>query len=124
MAVPIHDIDTSPFPKKSVTPLWTVSKDAERCDAFLIDRGSKGSEVRLMMDFQWTFPARFSERDKAISFGQKLQQRLLRPWILAVVTQDGRNVGWRTGGVRTDGDQLARAFAKRYRSCAEFRLVR
>jgi hypothetical protein len=54
-----------------------VIKDADRFVAFLIDRGSKGLEVRLMGDFQWMFPARFSERDNAISFGEKLHQRLL-----------------------------------------------
>lgn len=66
---------------KIVTPLWTLTKDAQRIDAELVDQGAAGFELRLLRDHEWFSGRRFSNRAQAVAHSVERRRELLsRGW--------------------------------------------
>jgi hypothetical protein len=64
-----------------VTLLWTVTKDAQRIDAELLDRGTAGWELRMSKNHVWMSGRRFSDRANAIAHGEAVRRDLeQREW--------------------------------------------
>ena len=74
-------IDLPPAMPKVVTPIWTVTKDAQRIDAELIEQGAAGWELRLMRNREWVSGRRFKHRLQAVAHAVETRRELLsRGW--------------------------------------------
>ena len=74
-------VDLPPAPPKLVTPLWTVTKDAQRLDAELVEQGVAGLELRLLRDHEWLSGRRFNNRVQAVAHAVETRRELLtRGW--------------------------------------------
>jgi hypothetical protein len=74
-------VDPPPTAPKIVTPLWTLSKDAQRIDAELIDQGAAGFELRLLCDREVCSGRRFRNRAQAVAHSVERRRQLLsRGW--------------------------------------------
>ena len=74
-------VDLPPAPPKLVTPLWTVTKDAQRLDAELVEQGAAGWELRLMQNHEWLSGRRFFGRAQAVAHAVETRRELLsRGW--------------------------------------------
>lgn len=66
---------------KTVTPLWTVRKDAQRIDAQLLDVGPAGWELQMSRNHVWMSGRRFADRPNAIAHGEAIRRDLnQRDW--------------------------------------------
>jgi hypothetical protein len=75
-ATTVRLVETPRTTAKVVTPLWTVTKDAQRIDAELLDHGSAGWELRMSKNHVWLSGRRFSDRPNAIAHGEALRRDL------------------------------------------------
>jgi hypothetical protein len=80
-ATTVRAVDRSHMAAKVVTPLWTMTKDAQRIDAELLDRGPGGWELRLSKNHVWISGQRFSDRPNAIAHAEAMRRDLnQRDW--------------------------------------------
>jgi hypothetical protein len=74
-------IDLPPATPKVVTPIWTLTKDAQRIEAELVDQGAAGWELRLMQNREWVSGRRFRDRLQAVAHAVETRRELLsRGW--------------------------------------------
>ena len=57
-------------------PLWTVTKDAQRIDAQLVDQSEAGCELRMLQNGEWLSGRRFSDKARAMAHGDDVRRQL------------------------------------------------
>lgn len=74
-------IDLPPTTPKVATPIWTLTKDAQRIDAELVEQGAAGWELRLMQNREWIGGRCFRNRLQAVAHAVETRRELLsRGW--------------------------------------------
>jgi hypothetical protein len=74
-------VDPPPTTPKIVMPLWTLTRDAQRIDAELVDQGAASFELRLLRDQEWFAGRRFGNRAQAVAHSVETRRELLsRGW--------------------------------------------
>jgi hypothetical protein len=68
--------EIAPGKPQPVTPLWTLTKDARRIDAQLVDQSKAGCELRMLQNGEWLSGRRFSDCARAIAHGADVQHQL------------------------------------------------
>jgi hypothetical protein len=71
----------APAKPRPAAPLWTMTRDAQRLDAELVDQSAAGCKLRMLQNGEWLWGRPFSDRARAMAHGEDARHQLeARGW--------------------------------------------